>query len=170
MMNDLYRCAAVFSAKNILVYHNGQYQKAIISAKINDQILVGDFLSCEMVYDQIQANRIVQRKNLISRLQAGKVQGLAANVDIVFIVTSANRDFNLARLERYYILAKESGARICFVLSKVDLTDQHGELADIITSRFPGSVVERTSIYQPDTESALFHHWYENEKIGRAHV
>lgn len=162
-MNEVYRCAAVFSAKNILVYHGGQYEKAVISTKINGQILVGDFLSCERVYDQIHAGRIVQRKNFISRLQAGKVQGLAANVDIVFIVTSANQDFNIARLERYYILARESGARICFVLSKVDLTDQYEELAKIITDRFPGSAVEKTSIYQPDTETALFQHWHENE-------
>ena len=163
MTNELYRCAAVFSAKNILVYRNGQYNKAVISNKINGQILVGDFLSCEMVYEQIHANKIVRRKNCIRRLQAGKMQGLAANIDIVFIVTSANQDFNLARLERYYILAKESAAKICFVLPKVDLIDNCERLVDIITERFFGSSVEKVSIYQPNTKTSLFNHWHENE-------
>lgn len=163
MTSELYRCAAVFSAKNILVYRDGQYNKAIISSKINGQILVGDYLACEMIYEQIYANEIVRRKNSISRLQAGKVQGLAANVDVAFIVTSANQDFNLARLERYYILAKESSVRICFVLSKVDLIDNYEELVNIITERFPGSSVEKTSIYQANTETALYHHWHEKE-------
>jgi ribosome biogenesis GTPase len=163
MISELYRCAAVFSAKNILVYRDGQYSKAIISNKINGQILVGDYLSTEIIYEQIHANKIVRRKNLIRRLQAGRMQGLAANVDVVFIVTSANQDFNLARLERYYILAKESSVRICFVLSKVDLIDNYEELVNIITERFPGSSVEKTSIYQSNTEVSLFIHWHENE-------
>ena len=30
-----------------------------------------------------------------------EVQLIAANVDTVFVVTSCNRDFNVARLERY---------------------------------------------------------------------
>lgn len=163
LKSELYRCAAVFTAKNILVYRDGLYDKAIILNKINDQILVGDYLSCETIYDQIYVNKIVRRKNAIQRLQAGKIQGLAANVDLAFIVTSANQDFNLARLERYYIIAKESSVRICFVLSKIDLIDNYYELIDIIKERFPGSSVEKTSIYNENTEMTLFNHWHEKE-------
>jgi putative ribosome biogenesis GTPase RsgA len=35
----------------------------------------------------------------------GRPQLAAANVDMLFIVTSCNADFNLARLERYLALA-----------------------------------------------------------------
>ena len=42
--------------------------------------------------------------------QATEEQVVAANVDVVFIVTSVNEDLNLRRLERYLILARESGA------------------------------------------------------------
>lgn len=163
MNNELYRCAAVFSAQNILIYKNGQYNRATVSKKINGQILVGDYLLCEIIYGQIYANKIVERKNAVKRLQSGKVQGLAANIDIVFVVTSANRDFNLARLERYYMLAKESAAKICFVLSKIDLIDNYEELAELITNRFHRSYIEKTSIYDQDTELSLFNHWDENE-------
>lgn len=53
--------------------------------------------------------------------QATEEQVLAANVDIAFLVTSLNEDLNLRRLERYLILAWESGARPAIVLTKADL-------------------------------------------------
>ena len=53
--------------------------------------------------------------------QAAEEQVLAANVDVAFLVTSLNEDLNLRRLERYLILAWESGARPVIVLTKADL-------------------------------------------------
>ena len=46
---------------------------------------------------------------------------LAANVDVVFLVTSLNEDLNLRRLERYITMAWESGAQPVIVLTKADL-------------------------------------------------
>lgn len=48
-------------------------------------------------------------------------QVLAANVDVAFVVTSLNAEFNLRRLERYVAVAWESGARPVILLSKADL-------------------------------------------------
>ena len=53
--------------------------------------------------------------------QAAEEQVLAANVDVVFLVASMNEDLSLRRLERYLILAWESGARPVIVLTKSDL-------------------------------------------------
>jgi ribosome biogenesis GTPase len=53
--------------------------------------------------------------------QATEEQVLAANIDIAFLVASMNEDLNLRRLERYLILAWESGARPVIVLTKSDL-------------------------------------------------
>ena len=50
-------------------------------------------------------------------------QVLAANVDVAFLVTSLNAEFNLRRLERYVAVAWESGALPVVVLSKADLAD-----------------------------------------------
>ncbi|HEX4897331.1 MAG TPA: ribosome small subunit-dependent GTPase A [Candidatus Limnocylindrales bacterium] len=50
-------------------------------------------------------------------------QVLAANVDVVFIVSSLNAEMNLRRLERYLAVAWESGALPVVVLSKADLDD-----------------------------------------------
>lgn len=50
-------------------------------------------------------------------------QVLAANVDVVFIVTSLNAELNLRCLERYLAVGWESGALPVVVLSKADLDD-----------------------------------------------
>lgn len=67
---------------------------------------------------------VLDRRSSFSRKRAGDVaeeQVLAANVDVVFLVTSLNEDLNLRRLERYLILAWESGARPTVLLTKADL-------------------------------------------------
>jgi ribosome biogenesis GTPase len=44
----------------------------------------------------------------------------AANIDTLFVVTSCNADFNVARLERYLALANQSGATPVILLTKGD--------------------------------------------------
>ena len=51
-------------------------------------------------------------------------QVLAANVDVVFLVTSLNRELRLRRLERYVATAWESGATPVILLTKSDLSDR----------------------------------------------
>ena len=53
--------------------------------------------------------------------QAAEEQVLAANIDVALLLASMNDDLNLRRLERYLILAWESGARPAIVLTKADL-------------------------------------------------
>ena len=53
----------------------------------------------------------------------GKQQAVAANFETVFIMTSLNKDFNTARLERYLVQAWQSGAVPVVILTKADLCD-----------------------------------------------
>ena len=89
---------------------------------------VGDWVAVAARPDEqsgtVQA--VLPRRTKFSRKtawQAAEEQVLAANVDVVLIVTSLNEDLNLRRLERYLTLAWESGARPIFVLTKADLAD-----------------------------------------------
>jgi ribosome biogenesis GTPase / thiamine phosphate phosphatase len=69
---------------------------------------------------------ILPRKSKFSRKIAGTLtqeQVIAANIDTLFIVMSLNYDFNLRRLERYLIMAWESGASPVIILNKADLCD-----------------------------------------------
>ncbi|MDV4169564.1 ribosome small subunit-dependent GTPase A [Rhodovulum sp. FJ3] len=85
---------------------------------------VGDWL----LYDRARprSSRVLERKSLIKRRAPGTgraVQLIAANIDTVFVVTSCNADFNVARLERYVALAFEAGIEPVIVLTKADLAD-----------------------------------------------
>ena len=63
------------------------------------------------------------RKNKLSRKVAGaksEEQIIASNIDIVFIVTSLDQDFNIRRLERYLIMVNEINAQIIIILNKID--------------------------------------------------
>jgi ribosome biogenesis GTPase / thiamine phosphate phosphatase len=69
---------------------------------------------------------ILPRRSKFSRKAAGELteeQVVAANIDVVFIVMGLDRDYNPRRLERYLLLAHESGATPHVLLSKADLVE-----------------------------------------------
>jgi ribosome biogenesis GTPase len=69
---------------------------------------------------------ILPRRSKFSRKVAGELteeQIVAANIDTVFIVMGLDGDYNPRRLERYLLLAHESGARPVVILNKIDVAD-----------------------------------------------
>lgn len=69
-------------------------------------------------------HRVLPRRSAMIRRAAGRRgegQAVAANVDTFLIVTSANRDANARRLERYLAAVWDSGARPLVVVNKIDL-------------------------------------------------
>ena len=67
---------------------------------------------------------ILPRRTKLSRKVAGRSQGeqiVATNLDVVFVVSSLNRELNLRRIERYLTVAWDSGARPVVLLNKADL-------------------------------------------------
>ena len=104
---------------------------------------VGDWLLLDP--DSHQPRRLLPRKSVFKRRAAGherKLQLIAANVDTLFIVTSCNQDFNIARLERYLALAKEADVMPVVVLTKPDLTAEAAEFRQQATRLMPGLLVE----------------------------
>ena len=76
---------------------------------------------------------IQPRRTTLSRKDPGRAieeQVLAANIDRLFIVTGLDRDYNPRRLERYLLLAAESGAEAVVLLNKADL---HDDIADFLS-------------------------------------
>jgi ribosome biogenesis GTPase len=87
---------------------------------------VGDWVAVADSDDRAIIHHLLDRRTALIRRAAGpsaQPQTIAANVDRFGIVTSANRDFNLRRLERYLAVVWESGATPIVVLNKVDLID-----------------------------------------------
>lgn len=87
-------------------------------------VTVGDWILFDPVNPKM--SRLLERKSLIKRRAPGsdrREQLIAANIDTIFIVSSCNQDFNVARLERYVILAFEAEITPVILLTKTDLCD-----------------------------------------------
>jgi len=88
---------------------------------------VGDWVAAE-TSDKNRAviHHVLPRRSKISRKSAGRAveeQVIAANIDVVFVVSALNHEFNLRRLERYIALVWDSGAQPVILLNKADLCD-----------------------------------------------
>jgi ribosome biogenesis GTPase len=71
---------------------------------------------------------VLPRASQFTRKVAGsetKRQVVAANIDTVFLVSALDHDFNPRRVERYLLLAAQSGAQPVVILNKVDLAGTH---------------------------------------------
>ena len=97
------------------------------AAQRSDLPGVGDFVAVRIAMGEGPAiiEAVLPRTSALVRKAAGerRPQLLAANIDVVFIVTAPDRDFNLSRLERYLALVQESGAAPVIVVNKSDLTN-----------------------------------------------
>lgn len=108
-----------------------------------DRPTVGDWLLIDR--DDGNLVRILDRTSLFKRPAPGddrRVQLIAANVDMLFVVTSCDQDFNIARIERYLVLASEAGVRPVVVLTKADLSPAPERMLDAARALQSGLLVE----------------------------
>ena len=96
---------------------------------------VGDFVVLHSPPDSgaIMIVDILPRKTYFARGTAGREgtdQVIAANADVVFIVTAAGHDLNARRVERYLSIVHASGARPVILINKADLSDDPDRLQD----------------------------------------
>jgi ribosome biogenesis GTPase len=106
--------------------------------------------------------RVLPRRTAVIRRSPGDrrmpSQVLAANVDVVFVVTSVNAEFNVRRLERYITVAWESGAVPVILLSKADLAEDIESFRLIAESTAPGVEVIAVSIVTGEGVDAVRAH------------
>jgi len=113
-------------------------------------LTVGDWVLLDADHSQV-----MERLEPFGRFQrraagtGGEIQSIAANVDTLFIVTSANRDFNVARLERYLAIAHDAGAFPIIVITKADLTDTPEDFVEPASKLSPGILVEPLDARDP---------------------
>jgi ribosome biogenesis GTPase len=119
-------------------------------------IAVGDWVMLDT--DGPKIDRCLERFGLFQRRAAGtggEIQLIAANVDTLFIVTSANRDFNVARLERYLAIAHDAGAFPVIVIAKADTVESVSDLVSEASASSPGVLVEALDGRSPDDVEVL---------------
>ena len=137
-----------FSPARVGVEHRSQYVvltgeqelEAKLSGKLRlhmeqtgDRPVVGDWV---VIKPTASGGAIIHarlpRRSQFSRKTAGRTaeeQVMAANIDTVFLATAVTGDLNPRRLERYLLLAWESGATPVIVLTKADQVEDAPEVA-----------------------------------------
>jgi ribosome biogenesis GTPase len=112
---------------------------------------------------------VLPRRSKFVRKVAGsrtEEQIVGTNIDTVFLVTSLNQDFNLRRIERYLIVAWESGARPVIVLSKADLCEEVEERIAEIQTVATGIPVHAISVIRQDGLVELMPYFRHGETVA----
>jgi len=148
---ELYR---LFCEKGeFLAELSGKFRHATLSR--SDLPAVGDWVLAQL---RLRENRatihyVLRRKGKFSRKTAGRKteeQIVAANIDVLFLVSSLNREFNPRRIERYLTLAWDSGARPVIILNKSDLCANAAAFCAEAESAAMGARVVLTSAARGD--------------------
>ncbi|QHT68018.1 ribosome small subunit-dependent GTPase A [Rhodocytophaga rosea] len=130
-----------FAVGRIATENKNQYtifsESGILQGEVSGKLLftanspadfpkTGDWIVMSVFEQEQKAiiHEVLPRISTFSRKVTGKKveeQIIAANINLLFIVQSLDANFNLRRLERYLVMAHESGAKPVIVLNKVDL-------------------------------------------------
>ncbi len=102
---------------------------------------VGDWVTVDRWEEAVAENgagvvrEIEPRSSFLVRKAAGEAtvpQPIAANIDVGFVLTSANSDLSPARLDRYIGLLRDGKIQPVLVLSKIDLVDDPAAAIDAL--------------------------------------
>ncbi|MBS1803811.1 MAG: ribosome small subunit-dependent GTPase A [Acidobacteria bacterium] len=127
--------------------------EAVVSGELRRNSLVwpavGDWVALRPGTSVIE--HIFERKTVLSRKQPGRPiqeQVLAANIDVLFIASGLDRDFNERRIERYLVVTQQSGARPVILLNKADLcgSDQVDLIQDRLTASTGAPVIPISAV------------------------
>lgn len=150
------RVLGVHRGRIEVVHKDGQELIALTGKSGALDVTVGDWVLLDMEGPSVA--RLLDRTGLFHRRAAGtagEIQLIAANVDNLFVVTSANRDFNIARLERYLAIAQDGGAFPVIVITKADTVESVDELVAVAGKLSPGIVVEPLDARKPKDVEVL---------------
>lgn len=137
------RVLSVHRGRIEIAHADGRESVALAGSSAALRVTVGDWLLVDRERQQVRA--VLERFGLFQRKAAGtsgEIQLIAANVDTLFIVTSANRDFNVARIERYLAIARDAGAFPLIVISKADTVESVDQFVAVATRLSPEILVE----------------------------
>ncbi len=119
---------------------SGEYEAAPAGRLRWSEMLpaVGDWVAARRVdADLLLIEAVLPRRTQFARRAAGTTvdqQVIAANVDLALIVCGLDGDFNPRRMERYLVLARESGSDPVFILNKADLCQSLSERVQVAAS------------------------------------
>lgn len=111
--------------------------------------------------DMLLIDEVLPRRGRFVRKAAGQTteaQVVAANVDVVFLVSGLDHDFNVRRIERYLLTAWDGGAQPVIVLNKADLRDDLTAVFEELAPVAGGAPVEVMSAWDAASVDRLRAH------------
>jgi len=106
-----------------------------------DRPVVGDKVQLQHRDSQYLITSIQPRKNYLARYDHDRerYQGFASNLDTIFVVTGANKEFSPTRIRRFLLLSGGQDIRKVIVLTKVDLLSKKelAEFTKTLEKEFP---------------------------------
>ena len=111
-----------------------------------DAPVVGDWVGVE---PGGAVREVLPRLGVLRRSDGPRIEVLAANVDLGLVVTSANGDLNLRRLERFVALVRDGGVPACILLTKADLVEDPDEQAAGLRAELGAPVAIASCTAQP---------------------
>jgi len=121
---------------------------------------VGDWVAVEPPVPEadVRIRAVLPRSSRFSRRAAGdptEEQIVAANIDTVFLVSGLDGDYSPRRIERYLVVARDSGATPVIVLNKADLVEDPGPIVEEVRTLAPGVAVHAVSCRRPESLDVL---------------
>jgi ribosome biogenesis GTPase / thiamine phosphate phosphatase len=115
-----------------------------------DRPVVGDWvLVGRTATEELRVEVVLQRRTAFVRRAAGRraqIQVVAANVDVVFVVSSLDGDFAPRRIERYLTAVHEAGAEPVILLTKARQTTDPDDAIRRAQSVAPGVPVHAIDV------------------------
>jgi ribosome biogenesis GTPase / thiamine phosphate phosphatase len=154
-MNSIFRISFESRENYRVVDEHGGVFSARLSGSLRSRSelwpAVGDWVRGQAQQGAwVLIEEVLPRKTVLQRKASGRlgVQVLAANVDTLFIVTSANQDLNLNRLDRYVALAVNGGVQPVIVINKIELVEDPHSILDSVAKRFGSFDILGTSAHE----------------------
>jgi ribosome biogenesis GTPase / thiamine phosphate phosphatase len=166
-VNQLLRITAIH--RNRVQAHGVQGERSVLCPAqfqpTSQHLAVGDWIMAEPANEHHRLVKILEPKNRVQRVSGGMPQAIAANLDYLWIVTSANDEFNIKRLERYLALACDFDITPVVLLTKVDICLDLPSFTDKL-SQLGATTVHPISVHLPATLECLSVYLHEGSSIA----
>lgn len=164
---DTYRVCGEEKELYSVLNNQGEILHAEISGKMRldeTRPAVGDWIrGVWQPGNWVYIEEILERKTCLQRkdIRMPRPQIFASNVDVMFVVTSANQDMSLNRLDRYIAMAYAGNIQPVILVNKVDLVDNPGEILDQLMERFPSTNIHGISVLE-NLNKEIFENYFVN--------
>lgn len=126
-------------------FHHDAARDANLYPAVGDWVAISPSPGAE---GRAQLHALLPRRSRFCRQSAGGEQSqqlIAANIDVVFLVSGLDRNHNPKRIQRFLVAARDSGAEPVIVLNKADLHPDPESVRIEIERLVPGVPVLITS-------------------------